>query len=208
MEADEKAKTVEDLLKTYRHGQINALVEEKCTRMLLRLNETLFRRVVDYILEEHEGYHLLPRNVKEAIAECKADGVVNLAHEVNCPFCGTTYTFLCGATVEEGLNKNAHSFCPDCGLSGEDADRVSFWEKTHKMKPPWWEETVDKLLADRARRRGKPFFDREAVLAEKAQWEAQEELERRAASEREAERGEALREKIARQFGAQPAEGR
>jgi hypothetical protein len=142
VEADEKARIVEDLLKAFRHGQINALVEEKNTRMLLRLDDRLFRRVVDYILEEHAGYHLLPRNVKEAIAECRPAGIRLPVYSLTCPVCGGAFKFRFGAVEEKDHEENVYHFCPVCDFDGQSILDCDRHVKAYGEAPPHWDEEV------------------------------------------------------------------
>jgi hypothetical protein len=157
----DKAQVISDVLSVYRHGKVNQTVEDKITRMLVKLDDELFVKVTDWILEEHTGYRLDVRHVKEAIDECKPRSEPFPLFEVECLVCGTAFkTRGFGSSEEENLAGEFH-FCPRCGITVRELQSAKYYLKTYRVLPENWERRVEELLQEAQKRGGKPYFDRE-----------------------------------------------
>jgi hypothetical protein len=153
---DKRQQIVSDILRAYRKGEPNVTIESRCSELLLKLSDTLFKEVTDWMLDNPPEFRLDVKYVKSAI-KAQTHSLGFPVFELDCPLCNLHFRHspYAGYDNEGGI----HYWCPRCGLSGVDImdaeDSLkkegffpSDWKNTLKRQAEQWKKRTNKFCPD------------------------------------------------------------
>jgi hypothetical protein len=179
----DKRQIVSDILWAYRKGEPNVTIEGRCSELLLKLSDTLFKDVTDWMLDNPPEFRLDVKYVKNAI-KAQTPSLGFPVFELDCPLCNLHFRHSPYAGSDDD-ERGIHYWCPRCGLSGVDImdaeDSLnkrgffpSDWENTLKWQAERWKKRVNRFCPDGFA----PYYDKRLDGPIIKPYSKQEEMER------------------------------